>query len=414
MASLGFPDLLEQGQNFGTSVAQAFGTGQNIALQRRQQEMREAQLRQQQLAADLEAKRLQQEALRKKQEELRKRGANLARFLAPRLKSGQITPDQATRIVQAQGVDPSMVFGEAQEAEPGQLSLRAESFASGELGAKDRRKPLTPAGRIASDEFSLTPGTPEFEQKSAEIRKDLLRQNLSLQRAGASRISIGPDELQGGTKRELEEKIISGTSALARMNEIIKDDPSDFLTYGGRAKAFFGSILDKLGTDFQGYAQFNADKRVFFENVAQAFNEYRKLITGAAASEQELKRLEESMLNPGLGPKEFAKSSQRFIDELQRNLRLASKFRSEGIDLSSKFGDDVLDDLLKVAFEPEKAQESMLPKGDAKSMSDILNRRRQLKKEHGLSEAGIIKQLAVEGYISKEQAKKSLRKLKGR
>lgn len=71
-------------------------------------------------------------------------------------------------------------------------------------------------------------------------------------------------------------------------------------------------------------------------SITQLFNAYRKDITGAAASEQELKRLEEAYLNKDMSASQFVSRMKTIRDAGLRELGIKQKALSQGVEVSSK------------------------------------------------------------------------------
>jgi hypothetical protein len=104
--------------------------------------------------------------------------------------------------------------------------------------------------------------------------------------------------------------------------------PERFLGYKNKLKIGALSQLDRIDTsqldDEQ--KQYLGDAKIFVSNLKQFFNAYRKAITGAGASANELDDLEASILNSNLGPTEFnallgdAKSGYQRVEAIKSNL----------------------------------------------------------------------------------------------
>lgn len=71
--------------------------------------------------------------------------------------------------------------------------------------------------------------------------------------------------------------------------------------------------------------KFNADRGGALMEVEQFFNQYRKLITGAAAAEKELAALREATINGKLGPQEFMSRYDRLVSGLRADVARKQK-----------------------------------------------------------------------------------------
>lgn len=81
----------------------------------------------------------------------------------------------------------------------------------------------------------------------------------------------------------------------------------------------------------------------FKQGIEQIFNQYRKEITGAAASVQELERLKEAMMNADLSPTQFESSYNEFIAKIMRGQKIAAQMAREGYDPSKDENAEMFD-----------------------------------------------------------------------
>lgn len=134
------------------------------------------------------------------------------------------------------------------------------------------------------------------------------------------------------TNNDMQKSILGGEKALIGLEKVASSFQDDFLTYEGRAKAAAGGIADKLGSKGE-YSKFNAKRTKLINNAKQFFNQYRKEITGAAASERELKDLEASMFNVNQGPEEFKSSFDNFIGKMRDEVESQKDTLVNGVDV---------------------------------------------------------------------------------
>lgn len=178
--------------------------------------------------------------------------------------------------------------------------------------------------------------------------------------------------------RDLTKSIANNENNLSRLDRIEKQFIPDFLTFGGRIGAKISSLKSKAGLGIAPQAkEFLGRRRKFTQNINQLFNAYRKEITGAAASVQELESLKKAMLSEDLSPIEFQAAYEEFRSELQRSNRLQRRLLREGI--TDKFGKSL--DELFVAGEDD----------------DIELRGAELRGQ-GLTDAEIAEKLFEEGF----------------
>lgn len=131
----------------------------------------------------------------------------------------------------------------------------------------------------------------------------------------------GGAELTTPVRTNLQEGITGAETSLSNLKAVGDKFADEYLTYGGRAKAALGGVLDKAGVggDLSG---FNAKRTQFRNEVNQLWNTYRKEITGAGAGVKELEMLKDSMMNDEQGPQEFQAAYSQFMEKAQRELEL--------------------------------------------------------------------------------------------
>ena len=231
--------------------------------------------------------------------------------------------------------------------------------------------------------------------KNAEdgsLDKELLRKKLEKEVLVSKGIKVNPDgtvEIGGSQEnialdkpntRLAQERIVSGTESLQRLDRIKENYDPAFLTYAGKANKTLSSIMSKAGMDLDtddksALRQF----RKFSQGVNTEFNSYRKLITGAAASVLELESLKDAMISTDLSPDEFEASYEEYKTELSRTVRIRNKLLREGISpndksFSSSFDKEFLsgsdddinargDELESQGVEPEKIVETLKSEG---------------------------------------------------
>jgi len=114
-------------------------------------------------------------------------------------------------------------------------------------------------------------------------------------------INIGDD---GKLSKKVVDKLVTETVGLEKqlsdLSQLRGSMRPEFFTFKGKAEAGATKFFEKLGVTPQsmGFAdnrEFVQAKAAFVQRNDQFFNAYRKEITGAAASEQELKRLEQAI-----------------------------------------------------------------------------------------------------------------------
>ena len=136
-----------------------------------------------------------------------------------------------------------------------------------------------------------------------------------------------PLNLGAAGSNEADKQILAGAKQLNQMHRIGRDFKKEYLGFGADIKGVIGSLQDYMfGTGEQ--AEFNANRGAFRRNIKQLFNDYRKLITGTAASESEMVDLRDSILNEQLGPLEFKEAYDQFMEAATKNMITNMKARN--------------------------------------------------------------------------------------
>lgn len=184
-------------------------------------------------------------------------------------------------------------------------------------------------GRIIAAGY--VPGTPGFEKAMDRY----LFNNPSSQ----VNVNVNPEGNQPPTssvQTQLQKNILEAERSLRELNKIQDTYSDEFMTTAGRLKAMVGSWADQIGQDPFGLATFNAERGKFASNTKQFFNQYRKEITGAAASEKELEQLVEALFSDDLGPLEFQSRFDEFITKSMMNLDANRQAARSGINVGGE------------------------------------------------------------------------------
>jgi hypothetical protein len=170
------------------------------------------------------------------------------------------------------------------------------------------------------------PGTPEFNAKWEQAKKSG-GQNISLT------VDNGKQEMTKSTATDVQGQILDAEKELSSLDAIANKYSGEFLTYKGRLKAYAGKQFDRAGVD-SALTGFNAKRTAFKNEVNQFFNKYKKEITGAAASEQEMIDLRNSIFNEDLGPEEFMSAYNQFKDKARKNYEMNKRTARSGVDVA--------------------------------------------------------------------------------
>ena len=331
-------------------IAQGFIGGRGAALQQRAQEQDITQGAQQfglqQKHGGLQLKQQQQEIDRFTNED------NLKSMVQGALQIQNITDPieqdafltKRIKDIQARGGDPRDSIELLQTPPEQRKSIIDNVIGIGERFGVIKAPPTATPGRFGAPFAAVGPeGKSQFSQltPTGDVRTV---PGITPPAKSGETITVGP----GGTTitrgvaaspkldklvaRNLTKSIINNEQNLSRLDRIGSQFIPEFLTFGGRIGATISSLKSKAGVDLKPEdRKFLQNRRKFTQNINQVFNAYRKEITGAAASVQELESLKKAMLSEDLSPAEFQASFDEFRRELQRSNRLSRKVLRDGL-----------------------------------------------------------------------------------
>lgn len=145
------------------------------------------------------------------------------------------------------------------------------------------------------------------------------------------------------TLNKIQSNLIDLSQQRIKFGQVIDNYKKSYLTYYGGLRGWTGEKLEKI-TGAQPDKEFLQGQVKFKNATEQLFNQYRKEITGAAASVQELDRLKTSMLNTDQSPSQFEASAQLFYDYLSKIEYSYNNTIAKGFNPGSKEFAKALDD----------------------------------------------------------------------
>jgi hypothetical protein len=182
-------------------------------------------------------------------------------------------------------------------------------------------KPQSEQGKVLMDEKYI-PGSRDLYEKK-------------LNKKGGITINTGDGFPATSTMQtKLQDAIVNDQILLGNVEELKGLDPyfDKILTFAGGMKIFGKRALDKAGL-------LPSDKRDEFIDAnrriqaltGSIFNPLKSAITGAAAAEKEIAKLEDQILNTNMGPQEFRSSLAELEGTAKRTIRIRNKVLREGI-----------------------------------------------------------------------------------
>lgn len=180
--------------------------------------------------------------------------------------------------------------------------------------------------------------------------------------------------LSKAANTDVQKQLIQNSQELLNLKQIqkkVNEDPNitELFTYQSQAKTWAANKLEKTGMVgevvnnlYDWKADLNIVKRQneIFTPIEQAYNAYRKLITGAAASNLELKQLRETYLNTDLGFTAFQARLDSLIEKIERGSELMSEYQKAGIQLSPEKRQALINDILE-SNTNQPMQETTIP-----------------------------------------------------
>lgn len=179
---------------------------------------------------------------------------------------------------------------------------------------------------------------------AAAMGPDALKQNNGLSINFDSEGKVSDISLGGsGNKQGMNDSVTGYNKAQEfgdRLQTIKESFKPEQMTWAGKFQYEKIALKDESGLDLSPEEQnYLNNAETFRTNVMQLFNSYRKDITGAAASQQELDRLLDSFLNNKIGPARFNARFNAMAANWQKDVeRNSSGIKSGGVARASTFG----------------------------------------------------------------------------
>lgn len=160
---------------------------------------------------------------------------------------------------------------------------------------------------------------------------------------GGTNVTVNmPGALEKSTTSDIQKSLASDYEITNQLDNAVNEFDPEYLTVLGKGKNWVNSWREKLQTGNRNFDEFmgtnlsQEDKAAlkgytgFVQNVERLFNAYRKEITGAAASYQELERLYKSFINTDMSPSQFEAAVKAFKKELITGIAIKQSILQEG------------------------------------------------------------------------------------
>ena len=282
----------------------------------------------------------------------------------------EATPDEAiTATVQAGRINGMLPKDDSLEKEGKRTDI---DYKKAMIAASKAPKAPASTPQITNAKFLNDPNTSQAEKDALLAQIQKTGQKISVDKDGNVTISEeaigGASDLSSTTKSNIQKGLIELKDQKVKLEQVRSDFDPRALTYKGKILNGFNTIKEKLGGELDPEEMERlASGTKFINGVEQAFNTYRKYITGAAASVQELDRLKKSMINGNLSETQFNAAFDQFYNQVNTGISLYEELLSIGI--SPAVAQKAVDDSFKSgpnenAFRSvEEAEAAVLPVG---------------------------------------------------
>lgn len=244
--------------------------------------------------------------------------------------------------------------------------------------AKDR--PISTTGKMINEMSQLSPDDP----KRAYYERALLGKGVQVtQTPDGITFTMGPG-VGGPTKpvtTQIQKEALDLQNALQDLDHVGASFDDFYLTYWGKGYKGLLRQANKLGIPLtQDQRQYIRNHRQLTQSAQEIFNKYRKYITGAQATMNEIEFLKQAMLNPDLSPEEFKGAYETYRNSIMRALRLRRAITRQGITPDSPEFNSMLNDMYKSGVD-----------------EDVQIRGEELEKQ-GYDQEEIVRILQLEGF----------------
>ena len=157
-----------------------------------------------------------------------------------------------------------------------------------------------------------------FEKKEGPIEEGWLKVAGKGVTATASAIMSAP------TKTKLEvEGVLNPTKGIGTYRSVMLGFKPEYFEHMGKLKAMAGKQLGKFGVDageggWSNWVEFEAERAAYIAEVMRSFDQYRKDITGAQASYQEIQYLMQNIPTKDDSPQAFMRKLKNFLVAMAR------------------------------------------------------------------------------------------------
>lgn len=188
-------------------------------------------------------------------------------------------------------------------------------------------------GKINDD---LRNGIISQDQADAAIAKaNKMGGGMKMRLADGTEIAMDGD-LSGKVQGNVQQEVISTERTLGALADLKTEYKPEYLTYGGAAKGAAGHVIGKAGFDGGDVTAFGAERKAWTQKLDRVFNQYKKQITGAAASAQEMQQIRDSIANSDMSPQEFTAAmtslEQSLAIDMAIHKRILSQYPGIGMD----------------------------------------------------------------------------------
>lgn len=142
-------------------------------------------------------------------------------------------------------------------------------------------------------------------------------------------------KLSGPVKNQVQKEILQLDKDFESLESIYDNFDVDAFTYQGKAEEFLAEQLDRVGLSSEDQQKLLASRIAQRQSIQRMMLMWRKLITGTAGSEREMKDIEKTTLNPNLSPAQAKAALETLYGRIARDREVNRRLLNKGIMLDT-------------------------------------------------------------------------------
>lgn len=296
-------------------------------------------------------------------------------------------------------------IAEGMQGNYNQVELRAASLTAGEMSKRTGRN--MSSLRLPENAMEVAPEL--FARFQNEIEQGRHRKPSKTE--FNANIALPPGNIEAtAPARDRAQKTVAGSLMdLGAFGSIEGSLEAEDFTYSAYAQDYATSLIEKVSPNWPSEkSKEDLKRRTYaFAMIRERMFAYRKLITGVAGGEKEMKKIENNYMNPNQSWSQFTAHLQRLKDDTARAARIHTKIMAEGFTGSQ----EELEKRMQEEFQAGVTYNAKTKLEDGRTLAQA--RREQLVKDN-VDPTTQVNILHFEGYITPEQRDAALEELRRR